>query len=321
MNTKSPILKTVISVVVTVVAVEIAASVLAIFLVGSPTNNTIVAQEDPVVGWRFYGCRDQKTVGLGDFNLCFDKNGLRVKNAGDESPTEQIALGSSIVLGQQVDASKTFAAQATYANAGSDGYTVYQMRDRFLTALQPLNPKKLLLVAGGDDFITEDSAKSRIQSTLWLNPFVSRSSPVLEMIKHEGVFRLIAWRIAGEAPTEEEMNARLLDLVSKPANADAFADWSAAVKAIQASGINMTILLSPPKAQVAAYKNQALEFARDTQVKEFAKSLSIPVIEPLRELSKEDVNSLYVDSLHYSEAGHATVGKALNAAKSLQTAG
>src|SRR3989338_1611329 len=294
--------------------IELLAHVLAYALIPAQRRVQYIALEDPVVGWKFRGCRHQSVLGYGDFSLCFDDLGLRTGGPrGARVP--RLFLGTSITLGQQVPADSTFGGRLNGVNAGFDGYTVYQLRDRYRADLFALEPRHLVLVVGADDLVTGGEGRSRYENTLLTNPMIERRSPIKRLAKREGVSRLLTWRSSQALDDPQQADRYFLNLVTRPADPQALDDWQKAVLAIRAdrSGDSFILVLSPPRSQVRAAQQGTAAFPRNEQIRAFCETQGIPWIDLMPALVSHDIRTTYVDSLHYSDFGHALVSAEISA--------
>lgn len=266
-----------------------------------------IAVEDPRFGWTFRGCRNQSDAGFGAFQLCFDDSGLR---RGDTSLGEAalMVLGNSITLGQQVPADRTFVARLEGLNAGFDGYTTFQIRDRFRADLSALNSSRILLVVGADDILTELEGARRKRNTLLTNMSIKRTNWIKNAVRREGLYQLAVWRSVRHLKDPGRMDEYFFRLVSQPADRDAMRDWETAVLSIRDAVRDTFILvLSPPRAQVRDFRAGGRRHSRNAEVALFCRAHGIPLIDLLPVLSAHPVEGTYIDPLHYSAEGHERV--------------
>jgi len=295
------IIKLIPVLLVNVFVLEGIAQLLVFFLVTPPQKS--IAVEDSQLGWVFQGCRDQASLGYGNFELCFNQQSLRMDKT-IQSPVSVMVLGNSITLSQQIAAQKTFVHLIGGVNAGFDGYTTYQQLERFSKDLHHLAPEQLILVVEVTDIISSQESKKKAGLTLWSNLEIQRNSPLLNVLRREGIWQLYLWKSQLDMETRQDLI--FLKLVNKPIDSAVWREWTEAVLEIRKlqKSREFVIVFSPPRSQVQAYLEGNRHFLINETLRNFCQGSSIPFVDLLPALAANHSEEVFYDARHYNELGH-----------------
>ncbi len=286
---------------------------------------TAVVTADPELGWRFLGQRNQRELGFGDFVLRFDSLGLRQAEQTRERLRDRVIfVGNSVTLGQQVGEEQTFAALLGGINAGGDGYDTYQQLTHFRRNLADLKPRRVVLVVVGVDLMTLAASQVRRRTTTAENPDLASWFHRLTDIRNARI--VLPNLMQAPMPTKPDNphgdGAYLRAATSKPTDST-WHDWSQAVADFSSTlgHGRLVLVLSPPRAQVAAWREGQPDSALANVLAAFCAQHQIVCIDLLPYLANQDPTALYVDHVHFSARGHAAVAAALRQSSLFDPAG
>lgn len=260
-----------------------------------------VVKRDFEVGWVFTGKRVQDEAGYGKHELRFNNKGIR----GDEvsGPVKMLFLGNSVAMAQEVAEDKTFCSLLGAVNGGQDAYATYQMTRKFERDLMQLQPESLGLIVVAIDIMSYKSSEERIKETV-LNNDDLKPFPLLNFTKAIS---------KAKAADLTDADQHYLLQASKQFDEMTWKEWTNNVLKLRdlANG-NFFVVLSPPKAQVIAYRDRQNDYWINQHLQEFCANNGIKFIDLLPDLAQYDPQGLYTDHVHYNREGHAIVAKAIS---------
>lgn len=275
------------------------------FLFGVPGTAAVVRQDDQL-GWSFFGKRKQ-----GNYWYRFNSIGLRGDDANLKSPVELMFLGDSVTVGKQVPEDKTFSAILGGVNAGFDGYSTMQERDRFKRDLYRLKPKLLVLVACANDIMSNEQNNAVIRETIKDNSSLQNK---INIFKYEGFYRLYYMLRFFNERTSPVYDDYYLGLTTTPVDRHAWRDWTNAVLDIKesAKGSRFILVLAPPRKQVEAYRRGAAKFWLNDEFSGFCRMRDLTCLDLLPTLGAHgNPGELYHDYIHPNELGHRIIAQEL----------
>ncbi len=270
---------------------------------------TTIAFENDQFGWLFSGCRNQSEVGLGDFELCFNAQHLRGQDSRLRN-SKKLYIGNSVTLAQHVPDNETFVFLTQGLNAGFDGYSFHQIKDRYVHDLaSSLRLKELVLVINTHRFLSLKHSEKNIRKTLWSNLSIKRKNVVLDTLRREGIWQLYLWNLKRQKSDQAKVDSDILKEINAPIDQKSWDDWTKAVLEIQSvskkHGTQLKVILSPTRAEVTHFKNYAAtKNLRTAQIESFLEQHNIPFINLLPVLGPYPAPDLFVDHLHFSAQGH-----------------
>lgn len=256
---------------------------------------------DPQLGWI---PNQNKTRGG---HRVFDRFGTR--HPMPLSDNTLLLLGDSVTHGNSLFT--TFAEQLKAINASVPGYSTMQERDWFRRDVAPIGAKSVGLVICINDIMTEQEnqrniAKSRgdfnLRPMAWFD-----FDPI--------------WRVGGflweryhnhQVKPSFDLSGRLHYRYTF--DQQTWQEWLQAIRSIRAAtGENSTffLVLAPPAEQVAAVAGDGQRFWLNDQLAIFAETERIPLLDLLPALARLGPETLYIDDVHFSQAGHNLVAATL----------
>lgn len=275
-----------------------------------PAAGDTVVKPDSLLGWTFVGHRAQADVGLGGFDLRFNRFGMRGGEV-PSGPVPLLILGNSITMAQHVPEEKTFACLLGAVNAGFDGYNTFQQRDKFRRDLLTLEPRCVGLVVSPHDIASEETTRTSIRRTLDVNrslPGAGVRVPAWMELAYGQIMSLFGAEM-GEDP--QRMELAILNRVRNPIPDAEWDDWTRAlldIKRLTGSG-RFFVIYMPPRVEVRVYRRQPGAFAINARLKQFCAANGLPLLDLLGPLALQDPDMIYLDRVHFNERGHATVAQ------------
>jgi hypothetical protein len=285
-------------------------------IVNRRPTSVVVADRD--LGWRFSGERNQQELGLGDFVLRFDSYGCRgVDRPAGSVHGRTLFLGNSVTLGQQVPEDQTFAALLGGINAGGDAYDSYQQILHLRRDLMGLEPRRVVLMVVGIDLMTAAASRERQIATAAANPDLA---PWWRRLTDVRAARQ-SLRRGFRAPAKDQPddagrdNVYLAAATVVPA-ADVWRDWTGAVAGLAADlgPGRLVIVLSPPRAQVRAWRAGNRDHALGDEIARFCSTRGLVFCDVLPDLAEHDPGMLYGDHVHFTVDGHLAIAQAIRRA-------
>lgn len=276
-------------------------------------KQSLNTKPDKDLGWVFTGC-ERRTDDTGvSYNLCFNSWGLR----GISEPPlegEWIFLGDSVTAGLHVPEEATFAALFGALNAGFDGYSTYQERDRYKRDLYRIRTKNLVLFVCPNDVTDEKINQQMIEETLLVNRSIARRSwkSYIGMLRLYRYLKTLRYR---DFENPQVKDRYYFDAVAMERTARLWNEWTHAVLDIRDAAGPVTrfhVVLMPPRSVIKKFKEGRRNLWLNDNLKTFCEKNGIRFIDPVTDFAQfHEVDSLFLDSVHFSKRGHKVVSEIL----------